>query len=239
MRLHLSLEDIRDTKHRGEIESLLRVTCARYDVSHATFLALRSKSSSKHDPFYFTTYPKAWVDTYVARNFFELDPLIAVSLAGLLPVDWESVDRTDRKVSLFFEEALSHGIGPNGLTFPIRGPYGERAFFSVSSHLTQPDWADLRALIINDLHVLSYYLHETILGVTGLRPVVRSKALSRREKQCLELLAAGQIHKQIAASLEISESSVRLYLRTARHKLGALTSHHAVARATILDLINI
>ncbi len=101
MRLHLSLEDIRDTKHRGEIESLLRKTCARYDLSHATFLALRFNSSSKHNPFYFTTYPKAWVDTYVARNFFELDPLIGVSLAGLLPVDWEAVDRTDRNVSLF------------------------------------------------------------------------------------------------------------------------------------------
>jgi DNA-binding CsgD family transcriptional regulator len=42
---------------------------------------------------------------------------------------------------------------------------------------------------------------------------------------------------QAAAEMEISEHTLRVYIETARHKLGALNTTHAVARALSRGLI--
>lgn len=239
MRLAPSLSDIQAAKEREDLKLALCHIRTRYDLSHIAFLVVRNGVNSPRYPFYCATYPTAWIETYLARNLFEIDPVIDIVRAGHLPVDWSSLDQKSARVRHFFEEARSHGIGPNGLTIPVRGAHGERGLFSVTSDLSKQDWLSLCASSTHDLHILSHYLHETVLAVTGLRRAVRYKELSRRERQCLQLLAAGKIHKQIAAALGISESSVRLYLRSARNKLGASTSHHAVARASFLELIDI
>ena len=78
-----------------------------------------------------------------------------------------------------------------------------------------------------------------MLSTAALREVGRYRSLSKRECQCLQLLGTGRISKQIAANLGISENAVKLYLRSAKLKLGASTSHHAVAKASYLELIKI
>lgn len=239
MRLALSLSDMQAAKEREELSPALCQICTRYDLSHMTFLVVRNGFDSMRFPFYCTTYPTVWIEPYLTRNLFEIDPVIDIVRAGHLPVDWSSLDQKSAQVRRFFGEARSHGIGPNGLTIPVRGAYGERGLFSVSSDLSKRDWSSLCASSTHDLHILSHYLHERVLAVTGLRKAARYKELSRRERQCLQMLAVGKVHKQIAWALGISESSVRLYLRSARNKLGASTSHHAVARASFLELINL
>ena len=138
-----------------------------------------------------------------------------------------------------FKEARAHGIGSQGLTIPIRGSHGERSLFSVTSTLPRREWTRLRDSSIHEMQILSHYLHETVFDALGFRKFGRIRKLSGRESQCLQLLAMGRISKQIAAELGISESAVKLYLRSARLKLGAVTSHHAVARATFLELIKV
>jgi len=93
---------------------------------------------------------------------------------------------------------------------------------------------------MHELIILSHYLHEAVLVLAGLREDGSDfRMLSRRERQCLQLLAAGRLSKQIAAALNISESAVKQYLRSARLKLGASTSHQAVAKASFFELISL
>jgi DNA-binding NarL/FixJ family response regulator len=56
-------------------------------------------------------------------------------------------------------------------------------------------------------------------------------SLSDRERQVLQLVADGKSTKQAARELDISESTVKTYLRTLFHKLGAEHRAHAVALA--------
>lgn len=190
-------------------------------------------------PYYCTTYPDTWTEIYVDKRYFDIDPVINVVRSGFMPVDWSSLHQRSAQTSRLFKEAYSYDIGPSGLTIPIRGPNGERCLFSVASNLPKRDWSRLRASSIHELQILSHYLHETVFSATGLREIGRYRNLSRRESQCLQLLATGRISKQIAADLGISENSVKLYLRSGRLKLGAATSHHAVAKASFLELIEI
>ncbi|MDX1128075.1 LuxR family transcriptional regulator [Sinorhizobium medicae] len=238
-RLSASLRTLQAAKHRADLQSALGELCEHYGVSHMTILVVCSGGRSGSYPYCCTTYPERWTEKYVGKCFFEIDPVIDVIRWGFLPVDWSSLDRLSEQAHRLFKEARLYDIGPHGLTIPIRGPKGERCLLSVTSNLPGRHWSRLRASSIHELQILSHYLHETVLSASGLRGTDRYRNLSRRESQCFQLLATGRISKQIAADLGISENAVKLYLRSARMKLGAATSHQAVARASFLELIKI
>lgn len=56
-------------------------------------------------------------------------------------------------------------------------------------------------------------------------------SLSKREREVLRLLAAGRPATQIAKTLGIRISTVRVYVRTMRRKLDASNIPHAIAQA--------
>lgn len=53
--------------------------------------------------------------------------------------------------------------------------------------------------------------------------------LSSREHETMAYIAKGLRPKQVACVMDISEASVRLYLRNARAKLGATNKDEAIA----------
>lgn len=55
--------------------------------------------------------------------------------------------------------------------------------------------------------------------------------LSRREHECLQLLAQGERVDRIAERLGLAVGTVEMHLANARRHLGARTSAQAVARA--------
>lgn len=238
-RLSSSLTTLRAVEHREHICSAFDELCARYEMAHMTFLVVCAGTASRTYPDFFTTYPDAWTAAYLERGYFGIDPVIDVMRRGFLPVVWSCLDWRSRPASRLFKEARFYGIGSQGLTIPIRGANGERSLFSVTSSLPRREWTRLRDSSVHEMQILSYYLHETVFDALDFRTSQRIRKLSGRESQCLQLLARGRISKQIATDLGISESAVKLYLRSARLKLGALTSHHAVARASFLELIKL
>lgn len=238
-RLSNSVTTLRAGNHRQDLRPALQELRDRYGLSHMTYLVVYGGGKSGLYPYYCTTYPDSWTQIYFDRRYYDIDPVVDIVRWGLLPIDWSSLDRQPAQVDSFFREARSHGIGPRGLTIPIRGRNGERSLFSVTSDLPKRDWLRLRASGIHELHILSQYFHEAAFSAGGLRQNFRYRNLSKRESQCLQLLAKGRISKQIAADLGISQDAVKLYLRSARLKLGAATSHQAVGRATFLELIEI
>lgn len=86
--------------------------------------------------------------------------------------------------------------------------------------------------------LLSHYMHEKFLIITGVRSD-HYGSLSRRERECLQLIARGSVPKRIARQLQLSESAVRLYLANARRKLEARTVYQAIARASFLEFIEV
>jgi DNA-binding CsgD family transcriptional regulator len=219
--LNLAVSDVRD----------------RYGFTHLVFLLVKPASTPNIEPLFCATYPEEWTSLYLRNNYLESDPVIQFSQTGFLPYDWSGLDRTSEAARVFFKEAKAFGVGVNGLTVPIRGPGGERSLLSATSNLRGKDWRTLRTSSKNDLLVLSHFLHEKVLMVSGVRKNSAYRRLSKREQQCLQLLASGIVPKRIASQLQLSESAVRLYLRSGRSKLNARTMYQAIARASFLEII--
>jgi DNA-binding CsgD family transcriptional regulator len=62
-------------------------------------------------------------------------------------------------------------------------------------------------------------------------------ALTRREAECLELLARGLTNAGIASHMHVALPTVAMHLVNARKKLGAHTREQAVAQAVKRKLI--
>ena len=105
-----------------------------------------------------------------------------------------------------------------------------------SGYLLKTVGADELARVVEAAYDGSGYLQAEIT-----KPVLRRFAsspasqtditLSGREREVLQLIADGMSTKQAATELNISESTVKTYLRTLFDKLGAEHRAHAVALA--------
>jgi len=84
------------------------------------------------------------------------------------------------------------------------------------------------------------YVHGSVITplVAGTDAAGGRATLSPRELQIVQLIADGYENKQIASELQISEATVKTYLRDAFERLGATSRAQAVAIALREDLID-
>jgi len=167
-RLSRSLARLRLIEHSIEFEPALRDVAAIYGLKHATYLIVRANAGTTLYPFFCTTYPRCWTDIYLARSYFNIDPVVDIIRWARLAVDWSRLQRNAPAVGHFFEQARLHDIGANGLTVPVRGPSGERSLVSVTSDLPPHSWSKINDGLSHDLQVLSHYMHEKVMTVTQI-----------------------------------------------------------------------
>ncbi|MGY5774705.1 helix-turn-helix transcriptional regulator [Rhizobium sp. LEGMi135b] len=231
------LSEIAQANDISELRQFLFKFCSLYGLANAVFHVTQIAALSQQNPLLLLTYPPEWVETYITHDYFAIDPVVQAGRNGFLPFDWSTLDLKSPQSISFFREAEAFDVGRYGLTLVVRGPHGERSLFTVTSNQKSGDWEQLRNSIIGDLQVIAYYLHEQSMIVSGLREQIIGRKLSKRETECLELLAHGLLPKQITSVLGISESAVRLYLSSGRRKLHVSTTNQAIAKAISLELI--
>jgi len=77
-----------------------------------------------------------------------------------------------------------------------------------------------------------------VLMMTDPNSPEKTIRLTRRQRQCLRLLAEGKTARACALELGISVRMVRMHLQIARMRLGAASSTHAVAIALKNSLLD-
>ena len=85
--------------------------------------------------------------------------------------------------------------------------------------------------------VVAYEFNKKGLDFERIGRDMSPVTLSPREKMAMTYIARGHSRAQAAQLMKISEHTLRVYIETARHKLGALNTTHAVARAINTGLI--
>ncbi|MEM7269110.1 MAG: helix-turn-helix transcriptional regulator [Pseudomonadota bacterium] len=120
----------------------------------------------------------------------------------------------------------------------MHGPGGQFAIFTINKTCSKSRWAMLMAEHRSDFLLLAHYTHQQAikLAMNGANPE-QTRSLSARERDAIRLIADGLSRGQAAAHLGISENTFRVYIDSARHKLGALNIPHAIALAAYKGVI--
>ena len=204
-----------------------------YGVEHVVYHWVDSAG----DQYGCGTYSDEWRHRYLEQEYLRVDPVIAGCFQRFHPVDWKRLDWSSKASRMFLEEARAYGVGNQGFSIPIRGPNGQFALFTVNDTCDDDDWAHFTETHRRELLLVAHVFNEKALELEPGRQPEPMQALSPREIDAMTFLAMGYSRAHVAETLSISEHTLRVYIESARHKLGAMNTTHAVARAISRGLI--
>ncbi len=221
------LKDLEQANELSEIQPLVMKLRDWFGVDHVVYHWV----SSDGEQFGFGSYPPEWVQHYIANEYMRVDPVILACFHRFHPVDWSRLDWSSKAAKKFRLDAVEFGVGNQGYSVPMRGPNGQFAMFTVSHSCSENRWADLTMTYQRDIILIAHFLNQKVLELKSGKNANAARALSPREVDSLTYLAMGYGRGQVADMLSISEHTLRAYIESARFKLGALNTTHAVARA--------
>lgn len=210
-----------------EVHALSLELRDHYQIDHLVYHWI----SADGEPYGFGSYPSEWAARYVEKDYLRIDPVVIGCFQSVQPMDWKKLDWSSRPAQSFRRDAVNHGIGNQGYSVPVRGPNGQFAVLSVSHTCDDDVWEAWTMEHQRDLILVAHFLNQRSMEFEQERVPETTRPLSPREVDALTFLAMGYARGQVAEMLSISEHTLRAYIESARFKLGATNTVHAVAKA--------
>jgi DNA-binding CsgD family transcriptional regulator len=226
-RLEGFLERLQTTKSIEELQPAAHELRDIFGVTHVVYHTV-TLTGEQVGAF---TYPLAWVRRYIEEDLKSIDPVVLGAVRRFHPLDWKQLDWSHPAARSLMRDAVAAGIGNQGWSIPIWGPHGEFAMFTVNHSCSDDEWAETTRTHAKDYLLVSHLFHQQAKRIINKEVSAPATELSPREREALALLSTGQSRAEVADMLQISENTLRAYIDSARHKLGAMNVTHAVALA--------
>lgn len=231
----LSEYDAADCLHKTKQSCIDYCSSLGYDyIAYAGYFPI---GDIKHD---FSHFPDNFVST-PATGLKELEVLIQKQCKNrTAPFGWNDIPTDSGKTSDQLKELLrkaeSNNIH-NGVCIPIHGAGAEQGMLNVAHS------SKYKAKAEDNLRFLQFHamgIHEAVKACSDrqTKGMSKTKALSPRERECLDWIAAGKTAWETAKIVGITESTVSFHIRNTIQKLNASNRSHAVAIAMACSLIS-
>lgn len=193
------------------------------------FALLHHAALESHDPrlIRLDSYPAGWERELAASGLLGADPVHHASVRTNIGFAWAELPAIvplARRARELLERAKRFGIG-DGFTVPVNIP-GEPAgscSFAVRTGAALPVQ---RLLCAEQIGAHAFRAARRLHHYTDIGHCPR---LSRRERQCVRLLAAGKTDWEIAAILGISVETAHQYVKRARAAYDVVSRAQLVA----------
>lgn len=169
-------------------------------------------------------YPDSWVSEFAARGYGAGDPVHLASRRSAIGFSWSELGAfvtLDRNHRTILSRSRYHGLG-EGFTVPANIP-GEP---SASCSFVVRKGFELPHVRLHSAQLVGTH---ALCAARRLRPLKPSRPrLSRREVECLRLIARGKTDWEIARILGISTHTARQYVKRARSAYDAVSRSQLV-----------
>jgi DNA-binding CsgD family transcriptional regulator len=235
------LSDAYDAMERAESSADLRVEAEKFakqmGFEHFAYALTISAPSLKPQQYFMSGFPQEWVNHYLARGYFKVDPLVRHAENSTLPAIWDEHIFHEGKASEFWEEARAFGLQA-GLSFAVHEQPGVTGIFSLArDKVLDLQGQDLAALI-GRAQMFASMLHHAVtrIDLPKLLPEGNT-SLTARERECLKWAADGKTAWEIGKILSIAERTAVFHINNVVQKLGAANKTQAIVRAVALKLL--
>ena len=236
-----SLCDAYEALQRAKTCDELRVEMTKFakqmGFEHFVYALTINAPSLKQQHYLLNGFPHEWMERYIGRGYFKVDPVIQHAQTTSLPAIWTEDRFHDGKSAEFWEEAKSFGLS-SGLSFAVHEQPGVTGIFSLARdqplHLPATDMAAL----IGRAQMFASMLHHAVsrIDLPKLLPA-QNVTLTPRERECLRWSADGKTAWEIGRILNIAERTVVFHVNNVIQKLEAANKTQAIVRAVALNLL--
>ena len=233
-KLETFLERLQKASSIRDLQTTIVALRNIYEVEHVIYHTVNQKG----EQFGALTYDMAWVTHYLEQDYRFIDPVILGAWRRFNPMDWKQLDWSSPVSRAFLRESQEAGVGNQGYSVPIWGPQGELALFTVNHRANDQEWQTFTKAHLRDFLLVSHFVHQQGRKIRDMDLDAPVPELSPRERDVLTLLCLGRSRAAAAERLKISENTLRAYVDSARHKLGAMNTIHAVALALARGVIH-
>jgi len=203
-------------------------------------------------PFYRSTLPQDYLDTYLAENYLGYDPVVSRAATTNAAFTWSACPE--------YHEALRGRPGVRSRAIRVMETatdFGYTQGFLLPAHAVDQRGRPASALIAlfwrEDpkelerpelrpawLKLAAAAFHEKMLELRGLNQSGPQElpSLTDRERECLVWACRGKTRADTADILGITERTVEFHFDRAMKKLGVHNKYHAIATAIQLGLIH-
>lgn len=234
--LRTHIESILSCKTGELVFDCLWQAVSSYGFTSSLIARVSGSTASGAGPdsyFAFHNLPEWWDKTYPEKNYVHIDPFAQMGLKKTGPYRWsECYDNLTPAQEAMIADSKAHGL-KFGINFPMHGAKGG---FGVVLFGAQSDFE----LLPDDsifLEILARYSYDQISKILGEPAEIAQLTLSERERDILTLVAQGKTNWEIGAILDLSEYSVRDYLKDVSKRMQTSNRTHSVTRAIQLGLI--
>lgn len=174
-----------------------------------------------------------WHEHYLAENYDQVDTTLDNVYREVLPVYW-TIEQQIQEAKGSREKQMrldSQRFGTQkGLSIPIHGAHNDFANLMVEQVKGQTcleNWQNLQY----ELHYAAYcFYHHIKKHLLQNQPATERYKFSKREIQCLSLVAQHHSVSEMAKTLKISERTVNFHIQNINKKLGTNNKYQSVAK---------
>src|SRR5271157_1600321 len=193
---------------RGNVPESIRLIANEVGLKHVACLKFSCKMSEDVTLLSaMVTYSKDWQTRYFLKRYHLVDPIVAYGRVATQPFDWKQLRDLSSEVAAFFIDSTRHGVGANGITFPIRNRVNGFSLVSLTSDLTDPMWDAWHKENLTKLELFAL-LVDSAAGISTKLPSDEVR-LSKREEEALIWAARGKTAHETADIMDVAYGSVR------------------------------
>jgi DNA-binding CsgD family transcriptional regulator len=232
-----AFEAMERAKSTDELRAQMNRFAREMGFEHFAYALTINAPSLKAQQYVISGFPQEWVQRYLERGYFKIDPLIRHAETTTLPAIWTDQAFHHGKSAAFWEEARAFGLVA-GLSFSVREQPGVTGIFSLARDKPlDMRGADLAALV-GRAQMFASLLHQAVARIDLPRLLPEQNVLlTARERECLKWAADGKTAWEIGQILSIAERTVVFHVNNVVQKLGASNKTQAIVRAVALKLV--
>lgn len=219
-----------------DLESALTRASLRLGFAHFALMHHAELRQARQPLLRLSNYPATWQERYAERAYFGDDPTFVVCRTRATSFVLSEVPRLielSPRQRAMLDDAARFGMR-DGLVVPIHIP-GE---ISGSCSLIVSRGADIPRAVVPIAHYIGCFAFEAGRRLLQMRPSM-AIALTRRQLECVALVARGKSDWEAARILGISEATVHQHIQAAKARYGVATRVQLVVRAIIDNSLSI
>lgn len=183
-------------------------------------------------------YPRGWLRTYSEGKLYEIDPVLKYAETHSLPFLWDTALQTHaltKRQQTMMADAAGYGL-VNGYTVPLRFSWTPGTLRASCTVIPDSGSVDTRSYLA--IEVAATYLY--FRASCEQAPWVTRKRveLTRRERECLALVAQGKGDWAIGRVLGLCESTVHYHIEQLKRRLRVATRSQAVVQGLMSGQIS-